>query len=136
MRSITSTVLYKWFNKVWNDDNDKAIDELMTSDSNAHGILTDDQPKGAEGFRLFFKDFRSNFQGINIVIEDIVSQDDMEVARTTVSATHIKTGKRVIFTGMCMARVADGKIAEAWNNYDFLSMNQQLEQTNVPIEEC
>ena len=30
------------------------------------------------------------------------------------------------FTGMCIARIKDGKIAEGWNNFDFLSMYQQL----------
>jgi predicted ester cyclase len=27
---------------------------------------------------------------------------------------------------MCIARIENGKIAEAWNNFDFLSMYQQL----------
>jgi len=33
----------------------------------------------------------------------------------------------VKFTGMTMARVKDGKIAEAWNNFDFMTMFQQME---------
>jgi hypothetical protein len=27
---------------------------------------------------------------------------------------------------MCIARIENGKIAEAWNNFDFLSMYQRL----------
>ena len=61
-------------------------------------------------------------------------QDDMESARTIVNAIHTATGKNVSFTGICMVRVQDGKIAEAWNNYDFLNMYQQLGQNLTPLE--
>jgi predicted ester cyclase len=38
----------------------------------------------------------------------------------------IATGKRVDFYGMTMVRVRNGKIVEAWNNFDFLSFYQQI----------
>lgn len=126
MRNLQSTLLYRWFDEVWNKGDENAIDQLMTSDSKAHGIITENQPKGAEGFKIFFNDFKRQFQDIRIDIDDVISQDDIESARTTVSAVHTETGKRVTFAGMCMVRVADGKIAEAWNNYDFLNLYEQL----------
>jgi len=134
MREATSTVLYKWFNDVWNNDDENAIEQLMTPDSSAHGIVPGSPLKGAEGFKAFFKDFRSQFQDIKIDIEDVVAQDDMESARTIVNAIHIATEKPVTFSGICMIRVKDGKIAEAWNNYDFLNMHQQLGQNLTPLE--
>jgi len=36
------------------------------------------------------------------------------------------TGKKVAFTGLCIARVKNNQIVEAWNNFDFLSMYQQV----------
>ena len=134
MREAKSTVLYKWFNDVWNNDDEKAIEQLMTIDSSAHGIFTDGQPKGAEGFKIFFRDFRSQFHDVRIDIEDVIAQDDMESARTMVDAIHTKSGKKVSFSGICMVRVKDGKIAEAWNNYDVLNMHQQLGQNLTPLE--
>ena len=128
MRNVTSTVLNKWFNEVWNSGNESAIDELMTQDAEAHGILAPGQPKGPEGFKQFFHSFRNQFHNIKIDVEDVVSQDDVESARTVVHAVHTPTGKEVTFEGICMVRVEDGKIAEAWNSYDFLSMHQQLGQ--------
>ncbi|MBD2700259.1 ester cyclase [Spirosoma sp. BT702] len=132
MRNTTATVLHQWFNKVWNDDDEAAIDKLMTSDSFAHGILTEDQPKGAEGFKLFFRDFRQQFSQVRVDVDDVICQDDMESARTTVNAIHTETGKPVSFSGLCMVRTKDGKIAEAWNNYDFLDLYQQLGQKLTP----
>lgn len=48
MRNSKSTLLYKWFNEAWNNDNESAIEKLMTTDSYDHSILTEDQSKGAE----------------------------------------------------------------------------------------
>ena len=132
MRNLQSTLLHRWFEEVWNKDDENAIDKLMAHDSSANGILKDDQPKGAEGFKLFFRDFRSQFHDININVDDVICQDDIESARTTVSAVHTATGKKVTFAGMCMVKVADNKIAEAWNNYDFLQLYQQLGQQLSP----
>jgi len=36
------------------------------------------------------------------------------------------TQKETKFTGMCIARVKNGKFVEAWNNFDFLTMHTQL----------
>ncbi|MFN8343886.1 MAG: ester cyclase [Spirosomataceae bacterium] len=132
MRQIHATVLYQWFHEVWNRDDENAIAKLMAADASAHGILTDDGPKGAEGFKLFFKNFRSQFDKVNIDVEDVICQDDIEVARTTVYALDIASGKNVSFVGLCMARIKDGKIAEAWNHYDFLGLYMQLGQKLVP----
>lgn len=132
---MQSTILYRWFHEVWNQDDENAIDRLLTTDALAHGILTSDQPKGPEGFKQFFQSFRSQFQNINIEVEDVISQDNTEAARMTVEATHTETGKRVSFSGISMVNIQDGKIAEAWNSYDFLSMYQQLGQTLVLASE-
>lgn len=134
MRNIRSTLLHKWFDEVWNNNDIAAIDRLMTHDSNAHGIVAPGQPKGAEGFKVFFEGFRSQFHDVKIDIEDVICQDDMESARTKVSAIHTASGKDVEFNGICMVRIDGGKIAEAWNNYDFLSMHQQLGQKLVASE--
>jgi predicted ester cyclase len=32
----------------------------------------------------------------------------------------------VEFTGMTIVRIRDGKIIEAWNNFDFMTMFQQV----------
>jgi predicted ester cyclase len=134
MRNKQSSLLYKWFDEVWNKDDEHAIDRLMSEASPAKGIIADDQPKGAAGFKIFFNDFRSQFHDIKIDVEDVIAEDDMESARTSVSAVHTASGKPVNFSGMCMAKLADGKIAEAWNNYDFLTLYQQLGQKLTPSE--
>lgn len=134
MRDIKTTVLYKWFHEVWNNNNEDAIEELMTSDSFAHGILAKDQSIGPDGFKLFYKDFKNQFRDIRIEVEEVISQDEFESARTTVNAIHAATGKNVSFSGICMVRIQNDQIAEAWNQYDFLNLYQQIGLKLVPAD--
>ena len=57
----------------------------------------------------------------------------MVAAYCRVTATHrgeglgiAASGRNVTITGIVMARVANGQIAEGWNSFDFLSLYQQL----------
>ena len=132
MRDKTTTVLHQWFEEVWNQSREDSIDRLIATDCNAHGIVGPDQPRGAEGFKIFYHGFRDQFDNIHIDVTDVVSQDNMECAYTDVTAVHRETGKDVKFSGICMARIENNQIAEAWNHYDFLDMYQQLGQTLTP----
>ncbi len=69
-----------------------------------------------------------------MTVEDVITEGDLTVARCTVTAKHTgeglgkpPKGNPIEFTGMTMARIKDGKIAEAWNNFDFMTMFQQME---------
>jgi predicted ester cyclase len=132
MRKIQSTLLYRWFDQVWNQNNEDAIDLHMTPVAEFHGIITKEKTRGAPGFRLFFKDFTAQFHNIRIEVEDVISEDDMECARTVIYATHTASNKSVVVPGICMVKVESGKIAQAWNNYDFMAMYEQLGQKMVP----
>ena len=42
------------------------------------------------------------------------------------------TGKPLDIRGMAMARIVDGKVAEAWNCFDFLSLYGQVGLLQLP----
>ena len=130
------TLLQRWFEEVWNKGREDAIDELSTPDVIAHGLTNPDgsEVKGQLAFKEFYRSFRSAFPNIHIEVEDTLTEGDKTLARCLVTATHTgegigktPTGKPVKFTGMCLVRAKDGKIAEAWNNFDFNTMFEQLE---------
>ena len=128
MRNAQATVLYQWFTEVWNNENEGAIDQLMDADAITDGVTGEAGSAGGEGFRIFYRDFRDKFSQIQVEVPDVIKQDDMEAARCVVHATDKASGQRVTFSGICMVRVRDGKITEAWNNFDFLSLYRQLGQ--------
>lgn len=135
--SNPSDVIHRWFEEVWNQGREATIDELFVADGIAHecgpgGVSI----RGPNEFKPVFHEFRAAFPDFHIVIEDTLVDGDRVVVRSHVSGTHsgvglttAPTGKRVDFTGICIARISDGRIAEAWNNFDFLSMYRQLGMT-------
>ncbi len=128
-------LMRRWFEEVWNKGREEAIDELLAEDGVANGLADEsgEALRGPVGFKPFFRRFREAFPEIEVTVEDTVSEGDKVAARCTVRGAHrgdslglAATNRPVEFTGICIVRVADGKIAEAWNNFDFMSMFQQL----------
>jgi predicted ester cyclase len=67
------------------------------------------------------------------VIEDQVVEGNKEMHRYVIRGTHQgefmgipATGKEVVVTGITLARIEEGKIAEEWSQADMLGLMQQL----------
>ena len=87
-----------------------------------------------DAFKAYYRQMRSALSDIHVTVEDVLTEGDLTVARCTVTAKHtgeglgkVPKGNPIQFTGMTMARIKEGKIAEAWNNFDFMTMYQQME---------
>ena len=125
----------RWFEEVWNKGREEAIDEMFAEEGVANGLVDESgQPlRGPAGFKPFFRKFREAFPEIEVVVEDAIAEGDRVAARCTVRGRHRgdslgfkATDSPVEFTGMTFVRISDGKIVEAWNNFDFMTMFQQL----------
>jgi hypothetical protein len=55
-------------------------------------------------------------------VERTIVQGDMLAAHCRVTGSHLG----VEFWGICIARIHDGKVTEAWNSLDFLGLYQQI----------
>jgi predicted ester cyclase len=128
-------VLEHWFEEVWNKRDAAAIDKLWVEDRTIYGLNSTDSGfvESKDAFKSFHNQFCSAFPDLHIQVEDALSEGDKTVVRLSVTGTHTgsglriqPTGKPVRFSGMCMAKVKDGKVLAAWNNFDFLSMYEQL----------
>jgi predicted ester cyclase len=130
-----TAVVRRWFEEVWNQGHEAAIDELLAVDAIAQGIAGPDgqQVRGPAGYKPLFHQYRTAFPDIHIAIEDTLVDGDRIVVRCRVTGTHngrglmaTPPGNEVDFIGICIAYIRDGQIAEAWNSFDFLSMPQQI----------
>ena len=128
-------LIRRWFEEVWNKGRVDAISEMFASDGIAHGLSDDPaQPlRGPDGFLPFHGQFRGAFPDIEVVVEDQIAEGDMVATRCGVRGKHTgdhlgfaATNSPVDFTGMTITRIKNGKIAEAWNNFDFMKMYRQL----------
>ena len=125
-------VLRAWFDEVWNQGREETIDRLFAADGLAHGLPGDGVLQGPAAFKPFFRNFRGAFPNIRIDVVRTVTEGETVAAHCRVVGTHTgetmgkATGKRTEFWGMCIARVRDGQIVEAWNTFDFMALYQQL----------
>ncbi|HLL74783.1 MAG TPA: ester cyclase [Pyrinomonadaceae bacterium] len=135
MSEENKALVRRWFEEVWNKGRAEAIDEMFAEDGVAHGLSdAAGQPlRGPAGFRPFFRSFRDAFPDTEVTVEDVIAEGDKLAARCSVRAKHqgdtlgfTATGRPIEITGMTFLRVRDGKIIEAWNNFDFMTMFQQL----------
>jgi steroid delta-isomerase-like uncharacterized protein len=136
MEKKYETIMHEWFEEVWNQGKASAIDRLLASDTIVHGIVgkNGEVVRGPEGFKEFHSSFLKAFPDIKVEVVDTVVAGEKMAARCLVHGTHTgeglgfkPTGKQAEFTGMCIARMQDGKIVEAWNNFDFLTLYKQLD---------
>ena len=135
MATKHKTIIHEWFEEVWNQGNASTIDRLLAADAIVHGIVdkNGDAVRGPAAFKEFHRSFLNAFPDIKVEVLDTIAAGDKLAARCLARGTHTgeglgfkPTGKSAEFTGMCFARVENGKIVEAWNNFDFLTLHQQL----------
>jgi len=128
---MAQTLLHRWYEEVWNNSNEHAIDELLDESAVIHGLETDHTKTGPQAFKPFYHGFRQNFPSVNVNLEPIITTDEFEAAHCVVNATTMD-GKEVNFTGLTIAKFKNGKLIEGWNAFDFLTMHKQLENSIHP----
>ena len=125
----------RWFEEVWNKGRAEAIEEMFAADGIAHGLSYDaENPlQGPADFKPFHATFRGAFPDIEVIVEDLIAEDDKVAVRCSVRGKHTgdhlgvaASNAPVDFTGVSIVRIKDGKIVEAWNNFDFMRMNRQI----------
>ena len=89
--------------------------------------------KGPEAFVPFWETFTSAFPDMRVSVDSTMAEDDKIMARCSVRGRHTGAGlsieptmRSISITGICMSHVRDGLLYEAWNNFDFLGLYQQL----------
>jgi steroid delta-isomerase-like uncharacterized protein len=124
----------RWFEEVWNQGSDRAIDELLAPDGIAHGLGGGGKSlQGPQHFREFWRRFRGAFPDLRVRVEDVIAEGDKTAVRFSFEGTHAgdhlglpRTHKKVLATAMSFIRWRDGKIIEGWNEFDESGMLRQL----------
>lgn len=116
---------------VWNEGRIEELDELLAPDFLGRGFGPEDLDR--DGYEEFVIEHREIFPDLEFVLDDVIGEDDRVAIRWTRSGTQEKsvmgvepTGDRISVSGMTIYRIADGRIAEAWNVRDTVAMLKQL----------
>jgi len=125
------------FEDVWNRKNLNAIDDLISANY-IHHDANSPAASGIDGYKQFVNYYMNAFPDAHFTIDDAFTDGQNtevqnDVTRWTVVGTHEgelagipRTGRRFFVTGISIARIANGKITESWNNWDALGLMQQL----------
>jgi steroid delta-isomerase-like uncharacterized protein len=123
----------RFIDEVFNHGNFDAVDEVLAPDYVHHDPTTQEFGSGMEGFKRLIGYYRDAFPDLVITLDDQFAAGDRVVDRWTGHGTHEgelmgipATGRPVTAGGISIHRIADGRIAETWNNYDAAGMLRQV----------
>ena len=118
------STLETWARRVWVERDEAAIDEILVVDTKAHGLGL--QPLvGAEGFKPFHRAICARLRDTELVIDHHIEAEGWLATLCTFQGT-TDAGRRIAISGAIHARIADVKILEAYNHFDFLGLFVQL----------
>ncbi len=134
MSEANIALMKRWFDEVWNQRRTATITELFAPNGVSHGAAEDGSDLNGPGaFLPLFERIVGAFPDMRLTVDDAIAQDDKVLIRWSAVVTHTgdnlgmpATNKRVTFSGMTLAKIANGKIIEAWDHWDKLGMLQQL----------
>ena len=133
--SAGPALLARYFADVNAHDVD-ALKDVIAADYVQHDA---DQGRGLEGMQAAFRRYFEMFPDFHWTLEDSIVANDRVVARFQITATHDRTvqlgpnapsfpptGRKLVWQGISIWRVADGKFVEHWGVDDLLGLVQQM----------
>jgi steroid delta-isomerase-like uncharacterized protein len=120
----------------FNEGRFELVDQLVASDAINHDPATPAQMRDLRGPEVLKRTaamYRAAFPDLRITVDDVIAADDKVVLRWHSEGTHrgelaglAPTGARGSVTGMSIDRWKDGKVVEAWAEWDNLGLARQL----------
>lgn len=130
--SAVSPPIHTWFDQAFNQGDLAVVDELVVVDSITH-IPGWGMPANRLGIKQMITTLRAAFPDLHCIIEEEIEQADKSAVLWTLRGKHkgkflgnVPTGRRVEVQGFIFARIADGRIVEAWIMLDQMGLLQQL----------
>ena len=125
-------VLRRFFTEVWSEGDLALIDELLARDCLGHAAHY--EFGGREVLKQLVAAQRMAYPDLQITVEDQIAEGDKVATRWKARGTdpgefqgRPATGKTEMWTGITIARLANGKVIEGWTNADDLSTMRLLD---------
>ena len=125
-------VVRAYVETIFNQQQLERAHEFVAADYLDHATLPGQAP-GLAGAKQKWAMFLAGLPDLRVTIEELVADADKVAVRRSYTGTHqgtllgiAPTGKQVRIAGISIIRLADGKIAEQWEQLDRLALLQQL----------
>lgn len=125
---------------VWNDARFERIDELFAAEFVQHHTTTGPDIASRDQYRSFIEALHEAMPDLTTTIYTIVVDGDEVVVHFAISGTHVgstmrgvePTNQQLEWDGLLLYRFQDGRITEAWIQYDELGLLRQLGVVSPP----
>jgi steroid delta-isomerase-like uncharacterized protein len=131
MAHPNEVLVRRWFAEVWNERNLAAIDELVDPSSVGHTEIG--RLQGIPAWREMFDSFVHAMPDLRTEIEDVIADDTRAVVRWHFTGTHTgamegiaPTNRTVGGRGTTWFRIANGRVAEAWDTWNQAAFFESL----------
>ncbi len=121
----------RWFEEVWNDRQDAAIDELMARDAVGH--MEGGDVHGPDEFRAARKTFLDALPDLRIEVEEILSEGNRAAVRWHATGSHqgqlfdiAPSGASIDLRGTSWLVARDGKLVEGIDTWNLGGMLEAL----------
>lgn len=126
----------KMYTQVWDDIVNKGqIDQINTEnfDENIVMIASPENIVGIDAFKAYYQNFLTGFSDIKFTVVEILGSEDKIVKHFNFKGKHTgdffgipATGKTVDLSGVTIAKMKNGKIAQEQDFFDNMLFMQQL----------
>jgi steroid delta-isomerase-like uncharacterized protein len=131
----------EWFESVWNQRDDSAIARLASPGVVCLGLGEDRQPAhGFDQFKRFRQGILSAFPDLKVDVQDVLVDGDKSAVRLSFTGTHTGDGigvppssRTFVASAIVILRWQDGRIIEAWNEFDAAGMMRQLQTPSAKL---
>ncbi len=127
--------------EVWNEGNLDLVEDVFALDAVRQIVGTGETATGAEAIKENVNAIRTTYPDFFVQVENIIAKGETASIQWTASGTNTgpmndmpPTGREVVFSGVSITTIVDGKIAEELVYFDNASVLEQLGFTFVPPE--
>jgi steroid delta-isomerase-like uncharacterized protein len=126
----------------WSQGKLDGIRDLVSDECTFHDPVFPSLPAGAENIKRHIDTCRNGFPDLRFTIEDTIAERDEVVHHWTVRGTHKgeflgmpPTNKTATVSGTSIFRIDGGKIVEQWEDWNLMSLMEQLGMATTPKAE-
>jgi steroid delta-isomerase-like uncharacterized protein len=127
------------FGQVWGKGDMSIVDELASPQLRVSYPLMPAPTEGIAAFKEVLKMVHRAFPDLEIEIDEPIAEGDRVAARWTMRGTHEgdmmglpPTGKRVVWSGITIYRIKNGKVVDEMGEEDGLALLRQLGVIPMP----
>lgn len=148
MLETNKALLRRHFDEVLNQGHLDVIDEIYTDDyvldapvQTDGSALAQGKTLGRDGLKRRVTLFRTAFPDLHFTLGTVMAEDDLVAVQYTFAGTHLgmfrelePTNHAIRVTGLLIARLRDGQIAQVYSVFDSGDMMRQLQAADVHEE--